>query len=139
MLAYGITNGQVMVMHGQFRTGFNPLSVALGLVAFPAILLACQWARARSNSAPLHALGPTETALNMLVFFALLLTPLYARPLAFTSAAALVFYGASMVLAGFRGYGGCEVLAISNWLLHRDDQVGCIVLGPVDSMERGFS
>ena len=72
----------------------------------------------------------------MLVFFALFLTPWYAPPLSFTSDAALVFYGGSMLLAAVRGYAGCEVLAISNWALHRDDQVGCLVLSPVDHLER---
>jgi hypothetical protein len=74
----------------------------------------------------------------MLIFFALVLTPAYAPPLSFTSDAALVFYGASMLLAAMRGYGGCEVLAVSNWLLHRDDQVGCMVLSPIDHLERGL-
>ena len=74
----------------------------------------------------------------MLVLLALLLTPLYARPLSFTSDAALVFYGASMLLAALRGNSGCEVTAISNWILGRDDQVGCLVLGPVDDLERRF-
>ncbi len=41
-----------------------------------------------------------------------------------------------MLLAAARGYGGCEVLAISNWILHRDDQIGCLVLGPIDDYER---
>jgi hypothetical protein len=72
----------------------------------------------------------------MLVLVALLLTPWYAPPLAFTSVAALVFYGASMLLAALRGYSGCEVTAISNWMLGRDDQVGCLVLSPVDELER---
>jgi hypothetical protein len=70
------------------------------------------------------------------VFTALVLTPVYAPPLSFTSNAALVFYGASLLLAAARGYGGCEVLAISNWLLRRDDQVGCLVLSPIDDYER---
>jgi hypothetical protein len=48
------------------------------------------------------------------------------RPLAVTSDAALVFYGALMLLAAVRGYAGCEVLAVSNWLLGRDDQIGCM-------------
>ena len=30
---------------------------------------------------------------------------------------------------------GCEVLAISNWLLRRDDQVGCVVFSPIDAAE----
>jgi hypothetical protein len=52
--------------------------------------------------------------------------PWYLRPVGFVSDAVLVFYGASMLLAALRGYGGCEVLAVSNWLLRCDDQVGCI-------------
>jgi hypothetical protein len=53
-----------------------------------------------------------------------------------TSDAALLFYGASMLLAAARGYAGCEVLAVSNWLLRRDDQVGCLVFSPIDGLER---
>jgi hypothetical protein len=70
------------------------------------------------------------------VFIALVLTPAYAGPLSFTSDAALIFYGASMLLAAARGYSGCEVLAISNWILRRDDQVGCLVISPIDDFER---
>lgn len=136
LLAYGVLGGQVSVIHGQVRTGFEPLSVAIGVVAFPTVLLAWQWLRARRALTRLQATGPFSTALNMLVFLALFLTPWYARPLSFTSDAALVFYGASMLLAALRGYGGCEVLAISNWILGRDDQVGCLVFGPLDYLER---
>ena len=32
-------------------------------------------------------------------------------------------------------YAGCESLAIPNWLLRRDDQVGCIVFWPLDAVE----
>jgi hypothetical protein len=70
------------------------------------------------------------------VFLALYLTPWYAPALRFTSDAALLFYGSSMLLAALRGYAGCEVLAISNWLLRRDDQVGCVVFSPIDQLER---
>jgi hypothetical protein len=52
-----------------------------------------------------------------------------------TSDAALVFYGASMLLAALRGYGGCEVLAVPNWLLGRDDQIGCALFWPIDHRE----
>jgi hypothetical protein len=48
---------------------------------------------------------------------------------------ALLFYGASMWLAALRGYAGCEVLAVSNWLLGRDDQVGCALFWPIDQLE----
>lgn len=49
--------------------------------------------------------------------------------------AALIFYGTSMLLAA-RGYAGCAVLAVSNWLLRRDHQIGCAVFWPVDYLER---
>ncbi|MFL6272831.1 MAG: hypothetical protein ACJ75A_22355 [Actinomycetes bacterium] len=41
-----------------------------------------------------------------------------------------------MWLAAARGYAGCEVLAVSNWLLRRDDQIGCAVFWPIERLER---
>src|SRR5260370_2252404 len=136
VVGYGLIGGRLVVGQGQLRTGFEPLGVLLGLIGFPAILLAWQWLRMRHDATRFEATGPVGTAINMGVFLALFLTPWYARVFSFTSDAALVFYGASMLLAALRVYGGCEVLAISNWVLHRDDQVGCFVLSPVDYMER---
>jgi hypothetical protein len=121
---------------GQQSNGFAPASRALGLVGFPALLLAWQWLRARPGAARLNATGPVGHLVNMLVFLALYLTPLYAPALAITSDAAVLFYGASMLLAAARGYAGCEVLAVSNWLLRRDDQIGCVVFWPVDALEQ---
>jgi hypothetical protein len=43
---------------------------------------------------------------------------------------------AAAVLAAARGYAGCEVLAVPNWPLRRDDQVGCVLFTPVDALER---
>jgi hypothetical protein len=121
---------------GQLDSGIDPVSLALGFLGMPAVLLGWQWLRARRNQTPLRATGPVGHTLNLLVFLILYLTPWYARPLSFTSDAALVFYGGSMLLAAIRGYAGCEVLALSNWLLHRDDQVGCAVFLPVDHLDR---
>lgn len=135
MLLYGLTGGRIEAMHGNFQTGFDPLSVAIGVVAFPAVLLGWQWLRARTAKTRYEATGPLATTINIAVFIALVLTPLYSPQLSFTSNAALVFYGASMLLAAARGYGGCEVLAISNWILRRDDQIGCLVLSPIDDYE----
>jgi len=136
MVLYGLTGGRIEVMHGNVQTGFDPLSVAIGVVAFPAVLLTWQWIRARTAKTRYEATGPLATTINIAVFIALVLTPLYAPPLSFTSNAAFLFYGASMLLAAARGYGGCEVLAISNWILRRDDQIGCLVLSPIDDYER---
>ena len=116
------------VTWGHLTRGFDPSAWLLGLVGFPALLVAGQWLRARRTSRPLLATGPVAHALNVAVFVVLyLLEP--------TSDAALLFYGASMWLAAVRGYAGCEVLAVSNWLLGRDDQVGCALFWPIDQLE----
>jgi hypothetical protein len=135
LLLGGLTGFKVITMNGRLETGFQPLSVGVGLIAFPAVMLAWQWLRARRNSGRLEATGPIGLAINALVGVALYATPWYLPPLGFTSNAILLFYGASMLLAALWGYAGCEVTAVSNWLLKRDDQVGCVVFGPVDAME----
>ena len=120
------------VVQGHLARGFHLSSWALGLLGFPAMLVAWQWRRARRTSARLEATGPVGHALNLAVFLALYLWE-------FTSDAALLFYGASMWVAALRGDAGCEVLAVSNWLLRRDDQIGCAVFCPIDYLERrGF-
>jgi hypothetical protein len=124
------------VVLGQHRTHVTPAPWLLGLIGFPVVLLAWQWVRARRTPARLQATGPLGLALNCVVFFALYLTPWYAPALAVSSDATLIFYGASMWLAALRGYAGCEVTAVSNWVLHRDDQVGCCLFGPLDHLER---
>jgi hypothetical protein len=126
--------GDVIVGHA--TGGWRAVSWLLALVVFPAVLLAAQWVRARRGRGRLQATGPMAHVLNVAVFLALYLTPWYAPALEATSDAALIFYGASMVLAAGRGYAGCEVLAVSNWLLRRDDQVGCLVFAPIDVIER---
>jgi hypothetical protein len=102
--------------------------VLLGLVGFPAVVLLGQWLRLRRTTALLRATGVVGHLVNCLIAATLLLT------LATADAAAL-FYGTSMLLAALRGYAGCEVLAVSNWLLRRDDQVGCAVFSPIEAVE----
>ncbi len=117
------------VVQGHLAGPFRPAAWALGLLGFPGLLLGWQWLRARRTPTPLRATGPAAHALNVAVFVGLyVLEP--------TSDAALLFYGASMWLAAVRGYAGCEVLAVSNWLLRRDDQIGCAVFWPVDQLEQ---
>lgn len=115
---------------------FDPEDFLAGVVVFPAILLGWQWWRSRRKLPRLDATGPVGFALNAAVFAALYLTPVYAPFLTPTSDGVLIFYGVSMLLAAVRGYAGCEVLAISNALLRRDDQVGCLLFSPIDAVER---
>lgn len=124
------------VLAGELAHHREPAAWLLALVVFPALLIVTQWLRARRFPARLQATGPAGHALNVAVFGALYATPWYAPSLAFTSDAVLIFYGASMLLAALVGYPGCEVLAVSNWLLRRDDQVGCLIFSPLDCLER---
>jgi hypothetical protein len=125
------------VLGGELRAGGLVIpSLVLGLVGFPSVVLASQWLRARRDPSRFQATGPLGMTLNMGIVAVLFFGPWYVRPVWFVSDAVLVFYGASMLLAALRGYGGCEVLAVSNWLLRRDDQVGCLVFAPVDLLER---
>jgi hypothetical protein len=102
--------------------------ILLGLVAFPAVAVLFQWLRLRSTPDPLRATGPLGHLVNFGIGAVLLVTP-------FTNDAASLFYGTSMLLAAARGYAGCEVLAISNTLLRRDDVVGCALFFCVDAIE----
>ncbi len=109
-------------------TGFVAL---LGLVVFPGVPLAAQALRSHVSSAPLRATGPVGHAVNAAIIAALLVLPF---PPDVRDATAL-FYGVSLLVAAWRGYAGCEVLTIPNWLLERDDQVGCPLFWPLDALE----
>lgn len=128
-----LTGGMIGV---QVWGGFDPVPWLLGVVGFPAALLAWQWWRTRRNPRPLHACGPVGHAVCLAVGLALVMTPWYLPELSVTVDATTVFYGASMLLAVVRGYAGCEVLAVSNWLMRRDDQVGCVFFTPIDCLDR---
>jgi hypothetical protein len=102
--------------------------LALGLVGMPTILLAAQVARLAITKRPLSQTSHLHSCLNCATV-AGLLTLSQARD------ATLVFLGSSMLLAAARGYAGCETLAIGNWLLRRNDQVGCLLFWPLDRFE----
>jgi hypothetical protein len=139
LIAFGVLGGQVIWIDGQLRSQFHLLPFILGVIVFPALLLGLQWLRIRVAPARFQATGPVGSVLNILIFLALISTPVYAPQIAFLGYGAFVFYGASLLVAALRGYAGCEVLAISNWILRRDDQVGCLVLGPLDYAEHRMS
>jgi hypothetical protein len=134
LFGLGIPGG-VTTVHGHYEYRFDVLSILLGAVVFPVVVLALHWWAVRRRPTPLWATGPVASTINLLVLLALFLVPEFAPRIYFISAGAAVFYGASMLLAAVRGRAGCEVTAISNWILRRDDQVGCPVFTPIDSLE----
>ncbi len=117
-----------------FRWGIQWHEALLGLLGFPAVTIVgvSLWRVLAGTSAPIRGMGHLGMCTAIGVLFALFALP-------FTQGAAALFLGSSLLLAGIRGYAGCEVTAISNWLLRRDDQVGCMVFSPLDAAEAHFS
>jgi hypothetical protein len=68
------------------------------------------------------------TCLNCAVIVALVVNP-------YTGGGALLFYGATMLVAAWRGQSGCEITVIPNVVLGRDDQIGCPTLSLIDDAE----
>jgi hypothetical protein len=101
---------------------------ALGLVALPALTILLGLAARRYARRPVRFTGPAGHVVNCLVIVALVVNP-------YTGAAAALFYAATLLVAASRGQPGCEVTVVSNWLLRRDDQVGCPLFAPIDAAE----
>src|SRR5215471_796500 len=79
------------VIFGQLETHhIRPATWALGVVGFPALVLAWHWWRIRRTPARFHDASPRAYALGVLLFLALYLTWWYAPALAVTSDAALI-------------------------------------------------
>ena len=84
-------------------------------------------------------IGPVGTALRVLVAVGLLYLAGGAQGLSWSA----TWYDAAVGLAGFpaltllawQAQPGCEVTVLSNWILHRDDQVGCPLFGLIDAAE----
>jgi hypothetical protein len=102
--------------------------LALGIGGLPAVVVAAQSVRLLVTRRPLAQTSHLASCLNCAALVGLL-------TMSQTRDAALVFLGGSMLFAAARGYGGCETLAITNWLLHRNDQVGCLIFWPLDQFE----
>ena len=81
------------------------------------------------------AAGRIGAAARLVVGIALTVVAAVLFALPATAGPTFVFYGTSMLVAAMRRTGGCEVTAISNLLLHRDDQIGCALFGPIDLLE----
>ena len=117
-----------------FRWGLQWHEALLGLLGFPAATVSgvLLWQALAGTSAPIRATGHLGLCAATGVLLALFAVP-------FTQDATALFLGSTLLLAAMRGYAGCEVTAISNWLLRRDDQVGCMVFSPLDAAESHLS
>ncbi len=116
--------GSWMLVHA-IQTGVRPVDALFGLVIANALIVALLAARG-AGAAPLRFTGPVSHAINIV----LALTTLSAFHVP-----ALLFYGSASLLAAARGYGGCEMFAVANWLRRRDDQFGCPFYLPADVVD----
>lgn len=124
------------VVYGQLATRFAPAPWVLGVLGFSALALAWHWWRIHRHPAPFRDTSILSFVLSVALPLALYFTWWYAPAFSFASDAILIFVGLSLILAALRSYAGCEMLAFSNWLLHRRDQLACAIFTPIDSLER---
>lgn len=104
-------------------------------VLYQRVLAWHRW-RVRHDPASFRDTSPLSFVLSVAVPLALYFTWWYAPAVSVTSDAILLFVGGSMVLAALRASTGCEILVLSNWLLHRNDQIACAVFTPIDELEQ---
>jgi len=126
------------IVYGQLSSSghLTLITWVLGLLGFPSLVLAWHVWRIRRDPARFHDISPTSFVLSLALPLTLYLIGWFVPPLWFTSDATLIFVGSCLLLAALRGEAGCEFLALSNWLLRRDDQVACAVFTPIDSLEQ---
>ncbi len=103
----------------------------LGIIGLPLVMVILQLSWEWIKHKPLKATGQLGFMLNIFITALLFFTPLHH---------AMWFYlGFSLLIAAARGYAGCEVMAISNWVTGRNDQVGCVIFSPLDAIEKKIS
>ena len=108
--------------------GFELHELLLGLVAFPAATVALGLLARHYVEGPLRFTGATGIVVNCGVIVALFAIP-------YTTGAAALFYGTTLLVGAWRSQPDCEVTVLSNLILARSDQIGCPVFMPIDAME----
>jgi hypothetical protein len=108
--------------------GLEWYDVAVGLGVLPAAMTAFGLGARRYASGPVRFTGSADTTANCLILIALAVNP-------YTAGGAALFYGTTLLVAAWRAQPGCEGTVLSNWILGRDDQVGCPVFSPIDEAE----
>jgi hypothetical protein len=108
--------------------GLEWYDAAVGLAVLPAAVIAFGLAARRYASGPVRFTGSAGTTANCALLVALVVNP-------YTAGGAALFYGATLLVAAWRGLPGCEATVVSNAILGRDDQIGCPLFSPIDEAE----
>src|SRR5215211_2301340 len=111
--------------------GIDLHDAVIGLVALPALMVALGLVARRYADGPIRFTGRLGIALNLVVIAALIANDV-------TGPGATIFYGATMLIAAWRGQAGCEATVVSNLVLGRDDQIGCPTFTPIEEVEARF-
>ncbi len=111
--------------------GLTWYDAGLGLAVLPGLMLALGLTARQRNAGPIRFTGSTGLASNCAVIVALLANQ-------YTAGGAELFYGATLLVAAWRAQPGCEATVLSNWILGRDDQIGCPTFTPIDQAEARF-
>src|SRR5260370_1812518 len=98
-----------LIVYGQLLTSghLTPITWVLGLIGFPALVLAWHFWRIRRNPARFSDTSALSFVLSLALPIALYLTGWLVPPLWFTSHATLIFVGRFLPLAALRGVAGC--------------------------------
>jgi hypothetical protein len=108
--------------------GLDWYDAAVGLGVLPAAAVAFGLGARRYARGPVRFTGSTGKTANCLLLVGLAVNP-------YTAGGAALFYGTTLLAAASRGQPGCEATVLSNWILGRDDQVGCPLFSPIDEAE----
>jgi hypothetical protein len=108
--------------------GLEWYDAAVGLGVLPAAALAFGLGARRYASGPVRFTGSAATTANCLVIIGLAVNP-------YTAGGAALFYGTTLIVGAWRAQPGCEATVLSNWILGRDDQLGCPAFSPIDEAE----
>jgi hypothetical protein len=103
---------------GHLTWGIQVHEAVLGLMVFPSVMVAIVLMARRSSGGPIRFTGSGGLLVNCAVLVALFSIP-------YTRGAVALFYGASLLVAAWRGLPGCEATILPNLLFGRDDQIGC--------------
>jgi len=124
----------VLAVLAATRGDLQVYEVLLGVIGLPVIVMATVLTAkpVLGTSAHLNATGPVGTSINCATIVALFVLP-------WTTEIAYFFYGIPMFLAAWRGYPGCEMMTISNYILRRKDELGCPWFWPVDAFESSLT
>jgi hypothetical protein len=108
--------------------GLEWYDAVVGLAVLPVAVIAFGLGARWYASGFMRFTDSAGTTANCIVIAALAVNP-------YTAGGAALFYGATLFIAALRAQPGCEATVLSNWILGRDDQVGCPLFSPIDHAE----